>query len=722
VYKKVILNGKLAVVMSVNESITKHDNLLRISLTSSFTDEVIKYPLKFWAEKFNYHLELKLSPYRQVFQQLIDKNSAFNDTGSNARVICLRIEDWMRDTSISNDDEVKRYLHDNVNAFCNYVKEANNYSSSPIFIYITENSPASSISVAMQEDFEAQIQSSLSDLNSVYVTTSRDIRNQYPVDDYYDEQRDRLGHIPFTDKYFTALGTAIFRKVHASLRSPYKVIVLDCDNTLWDGVCGEAGPDGIKLSKPFRYLQSFMLKQKNAGKILCLCSKNVQEDVDKVFDVRSDMTLTKNDIVASKINWMPKSINIKELSNELNLGLDSFIFIDDNPVECAEVRSQCPQVLTLNLPEKAEDIPSFLENVWAFDALSTTSEDKNRTKLYKENIKRTGFKSSASSMKDFIEGLNLNVEIREPMGDELSRVSQLTLRTNQFNFTTIRRTEQEIRDLSKSGYTCTICRVKDRFGDYGLVGVMIYKTSVNYLELDSLMLSCRVLGRGVEHKMLRSLGEEALKNKLPSVKVNFSSTSKNLPAKNFLDSVKNGSDSLLFSTEHLLELEYDPESRTAEETQAGKNSSKRESSSVSKKDSSLIFELIGKELQSASSIQNKIKPKKIGNGVGFTASADKSDEEVERIITSIWKSVLEIEQVRPNQHFFDVGGTSLKAVEVLSNLNETFNKNFTVVSLFEHSTIHSLVHMVQGKPASGDEFSEIKNRAATRRQRFRSRR
>jgi len=251
---------------------------------------------------------------------------------------------------------------------------------------------------------------------------------------------------------------------------------------------------------------------------------------------------------------------------------------------------------------------------------------------------------------------------------------------------------------------------------------MIYKTSVNYLELDSLMLSCRVLGRGVEHKMLRSLGEEALKNNLPSVKVNFSSTSKNLPAKNFLDSVKNGSDSLLFSTEHLLELEYDPESRTAEETQAGKNSSKRESSSVSKKDSSLIFELIGKELQSASSIQNKIKPKKIGNGVGFTASADKSDEEVERIITSIWKSVLEIEQVRPNQHFFDVGGTSLKAVEVLSNLNETFNKNFTVVSLFEHSTIHSLVHMVQGKPASGDEFSEIKNRAATRRQRFRSRR
>lgn len=708
--------------MKVTESSTKHASQIRISLTSSFTDEVVESPMKFWADKFDYELVLKFSPYRQVFQQLIDSNSVLNNHHSDARVVSLRIEDWLRDQSISGHNAVQSYLSDNIEAFCNYIKEGEGYASSPIFVFITENSPSCSITKEMQLGFEEKIKNGLSNTNNVFVSTSEDIRQLYPVENYYDEQRDKLGHIPFTEEYYTALGTAIFRKVYTSLRSPYKVIVLDCDNTLWGGVCGESGPNGIKLSKPFRYLQSFMLKQKNVGKILCLCSKNVEEDVDKVFDTRSDMILTENDIVASKINWVPKSANIKELSYELNLGLDSFIFIDDNPVECAEVRSQCPEVLTLNLPEKAEDIPSFLNNVWAFDALSTTTEDKNRTKLYKDNIRRTGFKSSASSMRDFIEGLNLNVEIRMPADDELSRVSQLTLRTNQFNFTTIRRTEQEVRDLFKSGYTCKICRVKDRFGDYGLVGVMIYKTSGQCLELDSLMLSCRVLGRGVEHKMLRSLGEEAQKNNLTSIKINFSPTSKNLPAKKFLDSVKNTEDSLLFSTEYLLNLEYDPESHTSEDGQTTKDSSSQEMSSGSRSDGGLTFEMIGKELNSVSSIQNKIKPKNISNGVGFKTNSQRSDEEVEKMITEIWKGVLEVDEVGPGQHFFDVGGTSLKAVEVLSNLNEAFSKNFTVVSLFEHSTIHSLVQLVQNKSSSNDEFSAIKNRAATRRQRFRSRR
>lgn len=699
-----------------------HVNKISISIASSFTDETIESSLKFWADKFNCDLDLKFSPYAQVFQQLIDRNSVLNESRSNARVVCLRFEDWMRDFSVSDHDQIVSYLTDNLNAFCNYIKEAKDHSSSPIYIFITENSPDSPITAQMQVGFENLIITELSSLNNVYVSTSEDIRKQYVVENYYDEQRDTLGHIPFTEEYFAALATSVFRKILANLRSPYKVIVLDCDNTIWGGVCGESGADGIKLSEPYKYLQSFMLKQMDSGKILCLCSKNVQEDVDKVFSSRNDMVLTEKNIVASKINWKPKSANIKELSNELDLGLDSFIFIDDNPVECAEVRSQCPEVMTLNLPEKAEEIPAFLDHVWAFDQLSTTSEDKNRTKLYKENIKRSGFKKSTSSMRDFIAGLNLEVEISEPSEDEISRVSQLTYRTNQFNFTTIRRSEQEIRDLLSSGYTCNICRVKDRFGDYGLVGVLIFKNSGEYLELDSLMLSCRVLGRGVEHKMLQSLAQTAYKRKLGSIKINFSSTDKNLPATRFLDSVKIEEDSLLFSTDHLINLEYNPDIHASGDQQSEGGPSLGDRKVDSEVSNDTIFETIGKDLNSSSKILDEIKPRKNDNAFQEIEVDGMCDADVERLITEIWEDVLESKVIRADQHFFDVGGTSLKAVEVLSRLNETFSRNLTVVSLFEHSTIHSLVKLVQGKSSSKKDLKKALDRAATRRGRYSARR
>ncbi|MDZ7807370.1 MAG: HAD-IIIC family phosphatase [Gracilimonas sp.] len=685
-------------------------------------EELFRPSLKFWADKFNYESDISFSPYGQVFQQLIDKKSVLNDPQANARVVCLRIEDWLRDLSVSDDEEIHNYLTDNVDAFCNYVKEAKGYSSAPLFIFITENSPVSNITGEMQAGFENRIKASLSNENNVFVSTSEDIRKQYPVDNYYDEQRDTLGHIPFTEEYFVALGTTVFRKIQAQQRSPFKVIVLDCDNTLWGGVCGESGPEGIILSEPFRYLQSFMLDQKDSGKILCLCSKNVQEDVDKVFSGRKDMVLTEKDIVASKINWQPKSTNIKELSEELSLGLDSFIFIDDNPVECAEVRSQCPGVMTLNLPENPEEIPSFLDHVWAFDQLTTTSEDKSRTKLYQENIRRSGFKSSTSSMKDFIAGLNLEVEIREPDEEEISRVSQLTYRTNQFNFTTIRRSEKEIKDLMESGYSCKICRVKDRFGDYGLVGVLIFTIREEYLELDSLMLSCRVLGRGVEHKMLQSLAREAKNKDLSSVKINFESTKKNLPAGKFLESVKNGEDSLQFSTDYLINLEYDPVDHDQEGEQVKSDPLTEVSRDESITNNDTLVELIGKELNSALSILNEIRPNKNGRDHLSKGTGKMSDAEVEKLITEIWEDVLGSNGIRSDQHFFDVGGTSLKAVEVLSGLNETFSKNLTVVSLFEHSTIQSLVELVQDRPSSNDGLNKILDRAVTRRERFRARR
>ena len=352
------------------------------------------------------------------------------------------------------------------------------------------------------------MRSTVSEMPNVYTISSTLPLQRYSVIDYYDPHSYVLGHIPYTTDWYAAVGTTIFRTIFNLTRTPLKAIVLDCDNTLWEGVCAEVGPSGVHVSPPYRALQQFMVDQMNAGKLLCLCSKNNEADVLAVFDERSDLSIKREHIVSWRINWKSKSENIKSLAKELNLGLDSFIFIDDNPVDCADVRINAPDVLTLQVPPNSSLIPSFLEHVWSFDSISFTNEDRNRTRMYQENVKRQRFQAQTISLKDFINGLQLRIEMAAASDEDLARASQLTLRTNQFNFTTIRRHENEIRDLLRSeGFKCQVVHVADRFGDYGLVGVVLYEILLDRFKVDTFLLSCRVLGRGVEHAVLSRLGQ-----------------------------------------------------------------------------------------------------------------------------------------------------------------------------------------------------------------------
>ena len=163
---------------------------------------------------------------------------------------------------------------------------------------------------------------------------------------------------------YVAIGTTLFRALVSSNSQPLKVIVLDCDNTLWQGVCAEDGVLGISVTEGHRHLQEFAVEQMKSGMLICLCSKNNEKDVFQIFEQRKEMLLKREHFISWRLNWNQKSDNLKALAQELNLGLESFLLIDDNPVECAEVRINCPEVLTLQLPQKSETIPSFLNGIW----------------------------------------------------------------------------------------------------------------------------------------------------------------------------------------------------------------------------------------------------------------------------------------------------------------------------------------------------------------------
>ena len=697
-----------------------------IAITATFTAEPVEDSLVFWMREIEIPATIEFAPYNQIFQQLLDPLSLLSQNQNGINIVLLRLEDWSRfddgEEVKAGTEKVERNVQDLVMALKSTVAQ----SATRYIVCLCPPSPAASADanrIAFFQQMEDMMVTELSNIANLYLIKTQDL-NAYPVEDYYDPQRDELGHIPFTPVFFTALGTALARKIYAIKSAPHKVIVLDCDNTLWKGVVGEDGVMGIEIASGCKALQELMIAQQQAGMLICLCSKNNEADVVEVFEKRPDMPLKREHIISWRINWMPKSENVLALASELNLGLDSFIFIDDNPVECAEVQASCPEVLTLQLPIDG-DIPRFLNHVWAFDRLKVTEEDKQRTALYQQNLERDRFAKESITIEDFLAELALKVEISQPSPSQVARVSQLTQRTNQFNFTTIRRSEGEIKQLSESGWECRIVEVSDRFGDYGLVGVMIFSTGDNTINVDTFLLSCRVLGRGVEHRMLTHLAEIAKERGLSQVDVTYISTQKNLPALNFLDSL--GADfkqpldkgyRYYFPVEFAASVSYKPQvaeptpesdvaliatvttgAPTPRQFSTRRGSPPQRSSPTGK---SARLNRIATELYKPEQILERIELQQRQRQTLRTTSLQfvAPRTEIERVLADVWAKLLRFEAVGIKDNYFDLGGTSLLAVELFAHIKKVFGKKLPLTTLIEAPTIEQLANLLN-QPESG---------------------
>ena len=681
----------------------------RIVVAATFTAEPVQNTLEFWIRELNLPATVEFAPYDQVFQQLLDPGSALSQNCQGVNVVLVRLEDWMRSRIGSERQQgLEESLARNAADLVNAARGAVACSTAPLLIGLCPASPAARNDrgeLALFTRIEEWIVSELEPVSGICLLGPADF-DLYPIADYYDQRRDQLGHIPYTPPFFAALGTILSRKVHTLINPPHKVVVLDCDNTLWKGVVGEDGVTGITIPPAWMTLQRFMLKLADQGFLLCLCSKNDERDVLAVFDRRPDMVLKREHLVSWRINWQPKSQNIRALAEELNLGLDSFIFVDDNPVECAEVRASCPEVLTLRLPIDG-DIEGFLRHVWAFDRHRVTSEDRHRTTMYKQEADRARFQRDAPTIDAFFAGLDLQVTISEPAPEQVDRVAQLTQRTNQFNFTTFRRNDGEIRRLAESGLECRAVEVRDRFGDYGLVGVMIFDGRGAALEVDTFLLSCRVLGRGVEHRMLNELGEIARRRQMSLIAANLIPTKKNQPARDFLDGVAasyrrqvEGGWRYEVSVEAAATVAYSQGANngvrgTVEEP---KDAARTASDTAAPGGKSQRFERIANEL---------VLPEQVIKAVNALAVRSRARpalsqplipprSAIEAELAEIWVDLLRLEKVGIQDKYFDLGGTSLLAVDLFARIEHRFGKKLPLTSLIEASTIEQLARVVVG--------------------------
>jgi FkbH-like protein len=683
-------------VLGPREAVVDTNTDPTIAIAASFTVLPILEPLRFWLyEVLNAKARIELAAMGQVIQTWLDPKSVFALNSSGLNVTFLRWLDFCGGGA-KDCEETLELLISSLSA-------SSSVARVPHLVCLCPSGEMSidTERVAEFREMDARLKSMAVGVPGISVVTSNELLELYPLQDFADAPGDRLASIPYQTSLFVVLAALIARRLHAVKTPQHKAIVVDCDQTLWAGACGEDGPPGVLIDESRRALQRFLMSQHIAGMLICLCSKNNEEDVLNVFDQRNEMVLKLEQIVAHRLNWESKTTNISSLARELGIGTDSFVFIDDNPLECAEVRASLPEVLTLQLPADPARFVSFLQGVWAFDQRLITREDRNRTVQYLKEHARMQLRRHVASLTEFMVALDLQVRIRPLEERDLARSAQLTQRVNQFNLSSIRRSEAELASHWRSQMLdAWTVEVSDRFGDYGQVGLLLLKNDQSeVLKIDSFLLSCRALGRGVEHQMLASLGTLALERGLTAIELFFIATSKNRPMRDFLQRIIQPAGQNLPSGLYIVPAELAARVRyvpSLVENTLNAAEAKPLSDSHLTSDLAGSFQTLDRNRALVRIAMELAIPNQIllAFELWQRTSRKRSEREyiapvgdVESTLAGIWAEVLKVDRVGSKDAFFELEGDSLKMVQIIVRVLESFAVELPISFFFDHPTI-----------------------------------
>jgi FkbH-like protein len=652
-----------------------------ICVASSFTAEPLMEFFLFWMRIFDWSPQIKFASFGQVFQALLGGDEGWGNSRTGVRVLLLRVEDWAMGSAT-----MKQTAYELVDA----VRNAAESTSATYIVYVCPRSAIASADASfchLIREAEQIILDGLASTPHTKASYGADVATLYSVEDYDDTRADRLGGIPYSSEFYAAIATTIFRQTVALHRAPFKVIACDCDNTLWNGIIAEDGVDNISISRSGRRLHEILSFQKGKGMLLCLCSKNTEDDVAKAFSMLHDMGVGWNDFAAKRINWAAKSENLRSLATELGLGLDSVIFIDDDPVECAEVNANCPEVLTVDLPK--DSCMAFLDHYWAFDTAGNNAGDKNRTDFYLADKQRKSHVRLFRDMGEFIRSLNVRTDSDPLDFSRLPRVVELMYRTNQFNSTGLKMPIHELRSrIESGGLDGRVFYANDRFGDYGLVGVVIFSFDSGDLIVKSMLLSCRALGRDIEFRMAAECGRIADEKGLAHVNFQFSPTHRNRPVHDFLENTIGGREVRADCTYYRISSLG---AATVKGTCSGSvnptETQQRESDSVLVSGSrsslrlSAVYKRIATSLRTGRSVVEASRGTSSPSPSPFRSKVPNTC--TEEAVAQIWRELLGGDNIDLDGEFFELGGDSLKATRVLSHIEAKFEVALPLSLFFE---------------------------------------
>ena len=499
---------------------------IRIGISASFTiDPIAPYLGISLIKNGAKAAKLKLADYSQIMQVCFDWEAYF-DHDTDVILIAFHIEDMLGEKGErASFNELWNSSETVTKELCSAIRQLRHDFGGLILVTIPPIPISLPIDLTSFGSIPAAsliwgnavqlINSELGSENNLSLVDMNSLVREQGLDHTYDDRKRLLYRQPYTESLYLSFGQKVARFIRAQRLEAKKCLVLDCDNTLWGGIIGEDGIGGIKIGqdfpgRAFREFQVICKALKESGIILAVCSKNNFQDAHRVFVEHDAMVLKEDDIAVFKINWENKSRNIEAIASELNIGTDSLVFVDDSEYELAEVRNALPEVTLIQVPTDPADFPSaFKKFIALFDRLEITDDDKKRAERVRQEVGRKAASASTLSREDFLKSLELKLTYFPPSKSELERATQLTNKTNQFNLRTVRMTFEEVKDYAENkGKLIRCIRVSDRFGDYGLVGIALVDLIGNLAILTNLLMSCRVLGRGIEGGFISTLAEE----------------------------------------------------------------------------------------------------------------------------------------------------------------------------------------------------------------------
>jgi FkbH-like protein len=530
----------------------------RIAILATFTADMIAPFQEVESARFGFATESYFGAFNSVRQELLDPQNGCAAFSPDIVFVAELLEDicpmLARDALNMTSSQIDELIEMTVGELIQSIRSFRSHSNATVVVsnFALPAYPVlgiyEPIEVASQTNairrLNAMLQEQLQTIKGTYLLDFDRLCATHGYSHWRHDEMWYTGRAPLSTPMLVALGRVHATYINAVLGTPRKCLVLDLDNTLWGGVIGEDGLAGIRIGHTspgnvYLDIQQAILSLYRRGVLLAICSKNNEADVAEVFDRHPDMILRREHFAASRINWTPKSQNILELASELNIGVDSLVLLDDSPVECEQVRQTLPEVMVWEgcnsegQPDPLK-ILKHVQNSSAFDKLALTEDDRRRNQMYQEQRERKNLSHASGSVEDFLESLALVVDI-QPVDDfTLPRVIDLIYKTNQFNLTTRRHSNSDLQamlDDSNSGIFTL--RVADRFGDNGIVGVAIVCQQEDTMELDTFLLSCRVIGRTVETAFIHFLANWSKARGAQYLLGTFHPTSKNAPSRDF---------------------------------------------------------------------------------------------------------------------------------------------------------------------------------------------
>ncbi len=547
--------GTAAFVVSRYEKLRENIPLTRyrLAILRSFTVEPAIPLLRATAFVHGIDLTVQLGDFNAYAQAILDKDSSLYRFAPDGVILAVRTADlapdlWQEYADL-DPDGVREAVKRVTNSFHQWLRAFRERSQAALIVHNLEQParPSSGVLDAQQETSQAtgieqinqEIRRIVSEHRGVYLLDYDGLVARQGRLRWHDERKWLTARMPIAADQLIQLSREWLRFLVPLTGKIAKALVVDLDNTLWGGVIGEDGMQGIKLSAEypgavFQNLQRVMLDLARRGILLAVCSKNNLEDAMEVLESHPGMLLRPKNFAAVRINWNDKSQSLREIAAELNIGIDSLAFMDDNPVEREQVRAAFPDVTVIDMPDDALDYATALRECPAFERLTLSAEDQQRTSFYVAERERSQAEQTFQTKEDFYRYLEQEAEIEPVRPATLARISQLTQKTNQFNLTTRRYSEPQIAEMAaRPEWQVLSIRVRDRFGDHGLVGVAITHDEKEACEIDVFLLSCRVIGRTVETALLSYLAESAAARGRKRLSGWFLPTKKNAPAKEF---------------------------------------------------------------------------------------------------------------------------------------------------------------------------------------------